>query len=150
MTAPLRPFHLALPVRDLALARAFYGGLLGCAEGRSDPRWVDFNFFGHQFVCHLHPDLAVAAPATNPVDGHDIPAPHFGVVLCLPEWEALKARLEAAGVRFLVPPHVRFRGLPGEQATLFIADPSGHVLEFKGFRELDRLFARQDAAGPAP
>lgn len=142
----LRPFHLAVPVGDLAAARAFYGGLLGCPEGRSDTHWVDFDLMGHQFVCHLDPALAARprAPAvTSAVDGDAVPVPHFGVVLAMDEWQALADRLTAAGVRFLIPPHVRFRGLPGEQGTLFLADPSGNVLEFKGFRDLGQLFAPQ-------
>jgi uncharacterized protein len=148
-TATLRPFHLAVPVGDLAAARAFYGGLLGCPEGRSDRQWVDFDLFGHQFVCHLDEKLRDgprAAAASNRVDDHDVPVPHFGVVLLMDEWRALAARLEAAGVEFIVPPHVRFPGRAGEQATLFIADPSGNVLEFKGFRDLAMLFARQSPA----
>jgi extradiol dioxygenase family protein len=146
-TAALRPFHLAIPVADLAAARTFYGGLLGCAEGRSDPHWIDFDLAGHQLVCHLVAGAAArAAPPTNAVDDHDVPIPHFGVVLTMPEWHALADRLRAAGVAFVVEPHVRFAGLAGEQATLFIADPSGNVLEFKGFRDLGQLFAT-DAGG---
>lgn len=138
----LAPFHLAIPVRDLAASRAFYGGLLGCAEGRSSDAWVDFDFFGHQLVCHAMPPRAAAA-GTNPVDGHDVPVPHFGIVLRMLEWQALAARLEAAGVGFIVPPHVRFRGEPGEQATMFLEDPSGNALEFKAFHDIERqLFAR--------
>lgn len=146
----LRPFHLAVPVGDLAAARRFYGDLLGCPEGRSDAHWVDFDLMGHQFVCHLDPALAGRTrlpPVTSGVDGDEVPVPHFGVVLTMPEWQALADRLSAAGVQFILPPHVRFQGLPGEQATLFLADPSGNVLEFKGFRDLGQLFARQDIAG---
>jgi extradiol dioxygenase family protein len=147
-TAALRPFHLAIPVADLAAARAFYGGLLGCAEGRSDPQWIDFDLAGHQLVCHLVPGAAArSAPPTNAVDDHDVPIPHFGVVLTMPEWHALADRLRAAGVDFVVEPHVRFAGLAGEQATLFIADPSGNVLEFKGFRDLGQLFATGAGGG---
>ena len=141
----LRPFHLAIPVHDLAAARGFYGGLLGCAEGRSSADWVDFDFFGHQLVCHLDRAGGSADRAHNLVDGHAVPVPHFGVVLTLDQWEMLRQRLAAAGVSFPVPPHVRFAGEPGEQRTLFIRDPSGNALEFKGFRDLAALFA----GGPA-
>ncbi|MFM8754590.1 MAG: VOC family protein [Phenylobacterium sp.] len=133
-------FHLAFPVRDLAEARAFYGGLLGCAEGRSSPEWVGFDFHGHPFVAHL-----AAAPegvATNPVDGEDVPVRHFGVILDLASWRALADRLEAAGVDFIIPPQVRFQGQPGEQATLFFLDPSGNALEFKAFTDDAMVFAR--------
>ncbi|MCA3709768.1 MAG: VOC family protein [Phenylobacterium sp.] len=133
-------FHLAFPVRDLAEARAFYGGLLGCAEGRSSPEWVDFDFHGHQIVAHLAP--APDSVATNPVDGEDVPVRHFGVILDLTSWRALADRLEAAGVRFIIPPQVRFQGQPGEQATLFFLDPSGNALEFKAFADDARIFAR--------
>ena len=139
----MTPFHLAIPVRDLAAARAFYGGLLGCPEGRSCDEWVDFDFFGHQLVCHSVRDTAAEAPAQNAVDGHDVPVPHFGMVLEMPDWEALAARLKRAGVDFAIEPHVRFRGLPGEQATMFLTDPSGNALEFKAFRDIaGQLFAR--------
>jgi len=144
MDQKLPPFHLAIPVHDLAAARAFYGGLLGCPEGRSAERWVDFNLYGHQLVCHLAPLQAGRAGAGhhNPVDGHDVPVPHFGVVLDRPGWEALAGRLQAAGVTFLVEPHVRFRGLAGEQATMFFLDPSGNALEFKAFDDVaSGLFA---------
>lgn len=135
------PFHLALPVHDLAAARAFYGVLLGCAEGRSAERWVDFDFFGHQLSVHLVEGSAEAV-ATNPVDGDDVPARHFGVVLPWSDWEALGARLGAAGVGFLIRPHVRFVGEPGEQGTFFLVDPSGNALEFKSFADLGQMFAR--------
>ncbi|MCA3724681.1 MAG: VOC family protein [Phenylobacterium sp.] len=133
-------FHLAFPVRDLAEARAFYGGLLGCAEGRSSPEWVDFDFHGHQIVAHLAPSPEDVA--TNPVDGEDVPVRHFGVILDLASWRALADRLEAAGVYFIIPPQVRFRGQPGEQATLFFLDPSGNALEFKAFADDAMVFAR--------
>ena len=133
-------FHLAFPVRDLAEARAFYGGLLGCAEGRSSPEWVDFDFHGHQIVAHLAPTPEDVA--TNPVDGEDVPVRHFGVILDLASWRALADRLEAAGVNFIIPPQVRFQGQPGEQATLFFLDPSGNALEFKAFADDARIFAR--------
>ena len=134
-------FHLAFPVHDLAAARAFYGGLLGCAEGRSSDQWIDFDFFGHQIVAHLDPEMT---PRThrNPVDGHEVPVPHFGAVLAMDEWEALAERLQAAGTAFVIAPTVRFRGQPGEQATMFFLDPSGNALEFKAFGDLKQVFAR--------
>jgi extradiol dioxygenase family protein len=134
-------FHLAFPVRDLAEARAFYGGLLGCPEGRSSEAWVDFDFHGHQIVAHLSPEEA-GHRATSAVDGEDVPVRHFGVILALPEWEALAGRLTAAGVRFVIAPQVRFRGQPGEQATMFFLDPSGNALEFKAFARDEMVFAR--------
>lgn len=135
-----RPFHLAFSVHDLAAARAFYGELLGCREGRSSAAWIDFDLYGHQIVAHLDP-AARPAETTNPVDGHDVPVPHFGVVLGWEEWHALAGRLEAAGVNFGIAPHIRFKGEPGEQATMFFADPSGNALEFKAFQDDARLFA---------
>ena len=139
----ITPFHLAIPVRDLTAARAFYGELLGCDEGRSAADWVDFDFFGHQLVCHLAADAPQQPAHSNPVDGHDVPVPHFGMVLEMPDWEKLAARLKGAGVRFVVEPHVRFRGQSGEQATMFLHDPSGNALEFKSFRDIaGQLFAR--------
>jgi extradiol dioxygenase family protein len=144
MDPKLPPFHLAIPVQDLAKARAFYGGLLGCPEGRSASRWVDFNFYGHQLVCHLAPLKPGLADAGhhNPVDGHDVPVPHFGVVLDRATWETLAERLQDAGIEFLIEPHVRFRGLTGEQATMFFLDPSGNALEFKAFDDIaSGLFA---------
>jgi extradiol dioxygenase family protein len=137
MDAP--PFHLAFPVEDLASTRAFYGGLLGCREGRSAERWVDFDFYGHQVSAHLRPEECRSA-LTNPVDGDDVPVRHFGAVLAWPEWEALAERVRAAGQRFLIEPHVRFRGAGGEQGTFFLVDPSGNALEFKSFRDPARLF----------
>ncbi|MEZ5542095.1 MAG: VOC family protein [Pseudomonadota bacterium] len=139
MDPRLPPFHLAIPVHDLGAARAFYGGLLGCPEGRSAARWVDFNLFGHQLVCHLTAVLSgsdVGKHHHNPVDSHDVPVPHFGVVLDRPAWDALAARLQAAGLQFLIEPHVRFRGQAGEQATMFLLDPSGNALEFKAFDDV--------------
>ncbi|HEY1145815.1 MAG TPA: VOC family protein [Allosphingosinicella sp.] len=140
MTLP--PFHLAFPVHDLAAARAFYGGLLGCPEGRSDARWIDYDFFGHQIVAHLAEDAA-PRPAHNPVDGHDVPVPHFGAVLPMAEWRAMAERLEAAGVEFIIAPTVRFAGQPGEQATMFFLDPSGNALEIKAMADPTKLFAKQ-------
>ena len=138
--APICPFHLAIAVRDLTAARHFYGHVLGCREGRSDVHWVDFNFFGHQLVVHLSTDAA--QPVSNPVDGDAVPVPHFGVVLSLRDWRALADRLTAAGSAFILKPRTRFRGQPGEQATMFLSDPSGNVLEFKAFADPGRLFAR--------
>jgi uncharacterized protein len=134
-------FHLAFPVRDLAEARAFYGGLLGCPEGRSSEEWVDFDFHGHQIVAHLSPSEA-GHRATNPVDGEDVPVRHFGVILSLPQWHDLAERLKAAGVAFVIEPQVRFQGQPGEQATMFFLDPSGNALEFKAFADDAMVFAR--------
>lgn len=140
----LRPFHLAVPVHDLAAARAFYGGLFGCPEGRSAADWVDFDFFGHQLVAHVDPARRpfVQAPHTNAVDGKDVPVPHFGVVLDWEEWHSLAARLREADARFVIEPYLRFAGQVGEQATFFLCDPSGNALEFKAFRDPSRLFAR--------
>lgn len=135
----MRPFHLAFPVHDLTAARAFYGGVLGCAEGRSSDDWIDFDLFGHQIVAHL--SGTAQAVSTNPVDGHDVPVPHFGVVLTMDQWHDLAARVTAAGIRFGIEPHVRFQGLVGEQATMFFRDPSGNALEFKAFADDAMLFA---------
>jgi uncharacterized protein len=138
----LTPFHLAIPVHDLAAARAFYGGLFGCREGRSAERWVDYDLFGHQLVCHQVDGMAPPVAGDNAVDGHDVPVPHFGVVLEMDAWQALADRLRAAGVTFGIEPHVRFKGKPGEQATLFLLDPSGNALEFKAFADIEgQLFA---------
>jgi hypothetical protein len=132
-------FHLAFPVNSLAEARAFYGGLLGCAEGRSSDDWVDFDFHGHQIVAHLAPGEASAA--TNVVDGEDVPVRHFGLILPPADWQALAARLKAAGTRFVIEPQVRFAGQPGEQSTMFLTDPSGNALEFKAFADEAMIFA---------
>ena len=137
----LSPFHIAFPVDDLAAARRFYGELLGCPEGRSSDRWIDFDLFGHQIVAHLAPER-VSRRSTNAVDGEDVPVPHFGVVLPWDEWEALAARLTARGTRFVIEPYVRFKGQVGEQATMFLLDPCGNALEFKAFRDLGQLFAK--------
>ena len=136
----LRPFHLAFPVRDLAEARAFWGGVMGCPEGRSSEEWIDFDFYGHQIVTHLVPGAA-QANAANPVDGHNVPVPHFGIVLDMADWQALAGRLAAAGVTFEIEPYIRFRGQPGEQATMFFRDPSGNAIEMKAFANLGQLFA---------
>lgn len=135
------PFHLAFPVDDLAAARRFYGGLLGCREGRSAPDWVDFDLHGHQIVAHLAPGL-VARRSTNSVDGDDVPVPHFGLVLDMVEWRSLAGRLESAAVEFVIPPTVRFKGQPGEQATMFLLDPAGNALEFKAMADPANLFAK--------
>jgi extradiol dioxygenase family protein len=137
----LTPFHIAFPVDDLANARAFYGGMLGCPEGRSSDEWIDFDLFGHQIVAHLAPARA-DRPHHNPVDGHDVPVPHFGVVLTMDGWQALADRLTAAGTSFVIEPHIRFKGQTGEQATMFFLDPAGNALEFKAFADMGQLFAR--------
>jgi len=137
----LPPFHLAFPVDDLAAARGFYGKLLGCPEGRSANHWVDFNLYGHQIVAHLA-SKAVRAKATNPVDGDEVPVPHFGAVLPMKDWEKLAERLVEGGVDFIIPPTVRFAGQPGEQATMFLRDPAGNALEFKAMADPAKLFAK--------
>ena len=139
MAIPL--FHLAFPVDDLAKARAFYGELLGCAEGRSSDDWVDFDFYGHQIVAHLAPG-EVGHRATSAVDGDDVPVRHFGAILSMSEWEALAEKLKKAGTRFIIEPHVRFKGEVGEQATMFFLDPSGNALEFKAFADRGQVFAK--------
>ena len=138
--APLQPFHLAFPVTDLDTTRRFYGGLLGCPEGRSSPEWIDFNLYGHQIVAHLTPAETGHRP-TSAVDGHDVPVRHFGVVLAMPQWQALADRLRGEGVQFVIEPHIRFAGQVGEQATMFFLDPSGNALEFKSFADMNSLFA---------
>lgn len=135
------PFHLAFPVHDLSAARAFYGELLGCPEGRSSSEWVDFNLYGHQVVAHLAPDQTGMA-TTNAVDGDNVPVRHFGVVLSMGEWHALADKLMKAGQHFIIEPHVRFKGQVGEQATMFFLDPSGNALEFKAFKDINSLFAK--------
>jgi extradiol dioxygenase family protein len=144
VAAMLTPFHIAFPVDDLDAARAFYGTVLGCPEGRSADSWIDFDLFGHQIVAHYKPRAAGDSDAMhhNPVDGHDVPVPHFGIVLTMPQWEALAARLKAAGIRFVIEPYIRFRGEPGEQATMFFLDPAGNALEFKAFADMRNLFAK--------
>lgn len=141
MSLPLRPFHLAFPVTDLAAARRFYGGLLGCPEGRSSPEWIDFNLYGHQIVAHLCPAEA-GHRHTSAVDGDQVPVRHFGVVLEMAEWQALADRLRSEGQRFVIEPHIRFQGEVGEQATMFFLDPCGNALEFKAFANIDSLFAK--------
>lgn len=137
----VHPFHLAFPVHSLDAARTFYGGLLGCPEGRSSPEWIDFDLYGHQVVAHLAPHETGAA-STNAVDGDQVPVRHFGVVLPMPLWHALADRLRAAGVKFVIEPHIRFKGEIGEQATMFFLDPSGNALEFKAFENPEMLFAK--------
>jgi extradiol dioxygenase family protein len=134
-------FHLAFPVRDLGEARAFYGGLLGCAEGRSSPEWIDFDFYGHQIVAHLMsgPD---AKTGSNEVDGEDVPVRHFGVILTPHAWGLMAEKLTKAGIKFLIEPQTRFKGQPGEQSTMFFTDPSGNALEFKAFADDRMVFAK--------
>jgi extradiol dioxygenase family protein len=138
----LRPFHIAFPVDDLAAARHLYGTVLGCAEGRSSDTWIDFNFFGHQIVAHYKPKAPDQKAHHNPVDGHDVPVPHFGVVLTPEDWQALATRVRAAGIPFIIEPYTRFAGEVGEQSTMFFLDPAGTALEFKAFNDLSSLFAK--------
>lgn len=139
----LCPFHLAIPVYDLAATRRFYREVLDLAEGRSSTQWVDFDFYGHQLVIHEHPKTASQEHAhTNPVDGHDVPVPHFGLVLDWDRWEALAARLKSLGTQFVIEPGIRFKGQVGEQATMFLFDPCGNALEFKAFKDPSQLFAK--------
>jgi extradiol dioxygenase family protein len=145
MNKHLTPFHIAVQVRDIAEARLFYGEILGCNEGRSATNWVDFNLYGHQFVCHLNPHLGKSgklASHYNPVDGQGVPVPHFGVVLELNDWSALAEQVKRRGVQFVIEPYTRFKGQAGEQATMFFLDPSGNALEFKAFKDISgQLFA---------
>ncbi len=140
----LTPFHLAFPVADLQAARKFYGEVLGCREGRSSDQWIDFDLFGHQIVAHqVEPiDSPARRGGVNPVDGHQVPVPHFGVVLPPSVWRALAERVKTAGIAFMIEPHTRFEGQPGEQSTMFFLDPSGNALEFKSFGDMDQLFAK--------
>ncbi|WP_211474799.1 VOC family protein [Collimonas humicola] len=135
------PFHLAFPVNDLTEARNFYAGLLGCPEGRSSDAWIDFDLYGHQIVAHLAPSETSIA-STGAVDGKDVPVRHFGVVLSMGQWEVLAKSLKEAKVKFVIEPYIRFKGEPGEQATMFFYDPSGNALEFKAFKDLNQLFAK--------
>tara|TARA_B100001964_G_C14165782_1_gene569004 strand:- start:819 stop:1229 length:411 start_codon:yes stop_codon:yes gene_type:complete len=136
----MRPFHLAFPVDNLATTRDFYTEILGCKEGRSSDRWIDFDMYGHQVVAHLVDTLTRVE--TNQVDGDNVPASHFGVILEMKDWEALAARLKVSGIKFIIEPHIRFKGEPGEQATMFFLDPCGNALEFKSFNRDDMIFAR--------
>ena len=140
----LTPFHIAFPVDDLDAARHFYGQVLGCPEGRSSDAWIDFNLFGHQIVAHRVDDAGASSrrAGDNPVDGHDVPVPHFGVVLRPGDWNALADRLKAHGVEFVIEPYTRFKGEPGEQSTMFFLDPAGNALEFKAFASFESLFAK--------
>lgn len=135
-------FHIAFPVHDLEAARRFYGQVLNCPEGRSDAAWIDFDLYGHQIVAHLSTARAARVETSNSVDSHDVPVPHFGVILPMDEWHALAARVRAAGVEFVIEPYVRFKGEPGEQATMFFLDPSGNALEFKAFADFNKVFAK--------
>ncbi len=135
----LSPFHLAFPVDDLDAARRFWGGIMGCPEGRSSDHWIDFDFYGHQIVTHL--TTTAIDQTSNPVDGHNVPVPHFGIVLGMKEWKALAARLTDAGVEFAIAPYIRFEGQPGEQATMFFRDPAGNAIEMKAFADRSKLFA---------
>lgn len=141
----VNPFHLAFPVDDLDAARNFYGTVLGCAEGRSTDAWIDFDLYGHQIVTHLIPDTchSAAGGGSGAVDAHNVPIPHFGVVLDMDDWKALAERVRSHGIPFGVEPHIRFEGLPGEQATMFFCDPAGNALEFKAFANMQQLFAKQ-------
>ena len=140
-TPSMPPFHLAFPVHDIAVARQFYGELLGCPEGRSSNEWVDFNFYGHQIVAHLAPQECGRGGSSSKVDDHDVPVRHFGAVLNLAQWQQLADKLKAAGTKFVIEPYIRFKGEPGEQATMFFMDPSGNAIEIKAFANLDSLFA---------
>jgi extradiol dioxygenase family protein len=139
--ATIPPFHLAFPVDDLVAARQFYGTFLGCPEGRSSESWIDFDFYGHQVVAHLSPEEVRAARA-NQVDGHAVPVRHFGVVLAWDAWHTLADRLNAARVKWVIEPGIRFKGEVGEQATMFLLDPAGNALEFKAFKDPSRIFAK--------
>ena len=140
--ATMPPFHLAFPVHDIRVARQFYGELLGCPEGRSSGEWVDFNFYGHQIVAHLAPEECGRRGSSSKVDDHDVPVRHFGAILNLAQWNELADKLKAAGTQFVIEPYVRFKGEPGEQATMFFMDPSGNAIEIKAFASLDSLFAK--------
>jgi extradiol dioxygenase family protein len=137
-----QPFHLAIPVSNLELCRAFYRDVLQCKEGRSSEHWVDFNFFGHQLVIHQKDGIYYEEPVTNPVDGHDVPVPHFGVVLIWNDWQDLSARLKAVNTQFVIEPTIRFKGKVGEQATMFFTDPENNALEFKAFKDMSQLFSK--------
>ncbi len=138
----LTPFHIAFPVDDLEAARNFYGTTLGCAEGRSSSQWIDFDLFGHQIVAHLKPAAKDEATHHNPVDGHDVPVPHFGVILPMEKWTELADRLRAVNTKFVIEPYIRFKGEVGEQATMFFLDPAGNALEFKAFADMSQIFAK--------
>ena len=137
----ITPFHLAIPVSNLKKCRVFYRDILGCSEGRSSDKWVDFNFFGHQFVIHEVADLKVNSKS-NPVDGKDVPVPHFGVVLAWDSWKKLSEKLKKHNIEFIIDPYIRFQGELGEQATMFFSDPEGNALEFKSFKDMSQVFAQ--------
>ncbi|WP_299463449.1 VOC family protein [uncultured Microscilla sp.] len=142
-TPQIPPFHLAIPVADLAKSRQFYAEVLGCKEGRSDEHWVDFNFFGHQLVIHQKTVTEIShKPIANPVDGHAVPIPHFGVVLSWNDWEKLAEDLKTKNIEFIIEPYIRFQGKVGEQATMFFLDVEGNALEFKAFKNMTQLFAK--------
>jgi extradiol dioxygenase family protein len=143
MESKLSPFHLAIPVQNLEVCRTFYRDFMGCTEGRSDSHWVDFNFFGHQLVIHEKAGTKKQDALHNPVDGHEVPVPHFGVVLLWEQWHELKDKLIEKSVKFVIEPYIRFKGRPGEQATMFFQDPEGNALEFKSFKNMDDLFRKE-------
>lgn len=138
----MTPFHVAIPVHDVELAREFYRDVIGCPEGRSDAKWVDFDMYGHQFVIHYKPKDLTAENHTNEVDGHNVPVPHYGVVLEWEDWEVLADKLKSHGIKFLIEPYIRFKGQAGEQATMFFLDPCGNALEFKAFKDIKMMFAK--------
>ena len=138
----LTPFHLAIPVDDVAKCRTFYRDVMGCAEGRSDTHWVDFDFYGHQLVIHYKPGTNKEEAHRNAVDGQNVPVPHFGVVLEWDDWISLSESLKTQGIEFVIEPYIRFKGEPGEQATMFFLDPAGNALEFKAFKDIGQLFAK--------
>lgn len=138
----IQPFHLAVPVNNLDKTREFYGKLLGFTEGRSSDSWIDWNFFGHQLVTHLKREDQISSSITNPVDNHDVPVPHFGVVLEWNEWHKFADKLRENNIKFVIEPYIRFRGKVGEQATMFFFDPSNNALEFKAFQDISQLFAK--------
>ncbi|MBK9981216.1 MAG: VOC family protein [Saprospiraceae bacterium] len=141
MNNSVYPFHLAIPVDNLAIARQFYHDVMKCKEGRTSELWTDYDLYGHQLVIHYQPKSELREHS-NPVDGHDVPIPHFGVVLPWKEWEDLAQRLKDSGIQFIIEPYIRFKGLVGEQATMFFKDPCGNALEFKAFKDINQLFAR--------
>ncbi|CAL2082777.1 VOC family protein [Tenacibaculum sp. 190524A05c] len=138
----VQPFHLAIPVQDLEKCRTFYRDILECEEGRSSDHWVDFNFFGHQLVIHQKDNFSPTDAITNPVDGHDVPVPHFGVVLTWEDWTKLAEKLKTVQTKFIIEPTIRFKGKVGEQATMFFNDPENNALEFKAFKDMSQLFAK--------
>lgn len=139
----MNPFHLAIPVSNLSICRKFYKEILECEEGRSSENWVDFNFYGHQLVIHQKPGMEINANSiSNPVDGHEVPVPHFGVVLDWEDWEVLASKLKSKNIKFIIDPYIRFKGKVGEQATMFFMDPENNALEFKAFKNIDQLFEK--------